>query len=153
METSQYAFQMAWESRTLLQGYYPQYLHLLERTTVLKMRKHDWCKNDSYNLRILSLPPETTRWESGLQSTAKTSSPCPGRSVCSFFVFILHTAQENWMNLNEFRKIKTWKYLSVWSQRFRLPTSVNRRTRRFDKRLGRVPEELWWMIRSSHPKF
>ncbi len=51
--------------------YYSQYLHLLERTTISKMRKHNWWKKDSYSLRILSLPPETTRWETGLQSTAK----------------------------------------------------------------------------------
>ena len=38
-----------------------------------------------------SLLPDTTLCPSGLQSTVYTSSPCPGKSVCSFFVSIDHS--------------------------------------------------------------
>lgn len=45
----------------------------------------------TYSLRTLSFPPEATREPSGAQSTAYTSSACPGSSSNSFLVFKLQT--------------------------------------------------------------
>ena len=44
-----------------------------------------------HNLTFLSLPPDATMLPSGDQSTAYTSSACPGRSSFSFLLRTSHT--------------------------------------------------------------
>ena len=46
-----------------------------------------------HSFMILSLPPDATADPSGLQSTAKTSSACPGRSSFSFRVLMSQTCR------------------------------------------------------------
>lgn len=45
----------------------------------------------TYNRTSLSFPPEATLEPLGAQSTANTSSPCPGNSISSFLFFMFHT--------------------------------------------------------------
>lgn len=54
--------------------------------TIVKNNKNQFC----HNLSTLSLPPVATLRPSVDQSTANTSSACPGKSISSFLVFKFH---------------------------------------------------------------